>query len=120
MIPLSIVIGLLSLHTFADFVLQTDKMALNKSKSNYWLFVHVFAYSLCLWPVSLLLGWRGGALFVLLNFAAHFTTDYVTSRVTTRLWKGGRRHAFFVVIGIDQALHLGVLFWSYWWIGGLK
>lgn len=120
MISITTLILLICVHTFADFVLQTDKMAINKSSSNYWLFIHVFIYSLCFCPFSIVLGWQGGALLVLLSFMAHFCTDYVTSRMTSKLWKAGRRHAFFVVIGIDQALHLTALVLTYHWIGGWK
>jgi hypothetical protein len=37
-------IGLIWIHWFADFFCQTDKMAINKSKSIYWLTIHVFVY----------------------------------------------------------------------------
>jgi hypothetical protein len=97
-------------HTLADFALQTDSMAINKSKSNKWLALHVSTYSVCLLPFG---GW-----FALVNFAAHFCTDYVTSRMTSKLWQAGERHWFFVVIGIDQALHLTALVLTYVWIGG--
>ena len=110
------VLLLIWVHTIADFALQTDQMAINKSSSNYWLFIHVFIYSLCFWPLSFFIGWQAGALFVLINFAAHFCTDYVTSRMTTKLWKAGKRHLFFVVIGIDQALHFTALVLSYQWV----
>lgn len=91
-------------------------MAINKSTSNRWLALHVFVYSVCFLPASLMLGVSAGLAFCAVNFAAHFVTDYVTSRMTSSLWKQGRRHAFFVVIGLDQALHLTALFASYWWL----
>lgn len=88
-------------HWFADFVCQADKMAINKSTSLNWLASHVSVYTLFLMPF--------GFSFALVNGAAHFATDFVTSRITSYLWKKNDRHNFFVVIGIDQALHMSVL-----------
>lgn len=89
------------LHFVADFILQTDKMAINKSSSWKWLSIHIGVYSLpFLW-----FGWK----YALVNAAAHFVTDAISSRMTTKLWKAGKRHWFFVVIGADQALHMTAL-----------
>ena len=80
-------------------------MALNKSKSNYWLGIHAFTYGLPL----LLLGWR----WALGNALMHFGVDFFTSRGTAWLWKHEERHWFFVLIGFDQAIHLTLLFWTF-------
>lgn len=89
------------IHWMADFIFQTDKMAINKSTSIRWLSSHVLAYSAFFLPF--------GIKFALINGAAHFVTDFCTSRATSYLWKKGDRHNFFVVIGFDQALHLTIL-----------
>lgn len=99
------------LHFIADFLLQTDKMAVNKSKSFSWLTVHVAVYSGVLCAFC-------GPWYALVNGVAHYLTDAVTSRVTSYLWKRSERHWFFVVIGLDQALHLTVLVLTtplIWW-----
>jgi len=89
------------IHWIADFILQTDKMALNKSRSWKWLSAHIAVYTACLLPL--------GFAFAVVNGLAHFVTDAITSRLTSYLYQKGDRHNFFVVIGLDQASHLTVL-----------
>ena len=92
---------LIWIHFIADFILQTDEMALNKSSSNKCLAIHVLVYTFCFLPF--------GPLFMLATYLCHFITDYVSSRITKKLWAEQKRHIFFVVIGADQALHLTAL-----------
>ena len=98
MINLIDILILVWLHFFADFVLQSDYVARNKSSNNKILALHCLIYSIpFLW-----LGW----VFALFNGLCHFITDYITSRVSSKLYKSGEIHWFFVVIGFDQAVHL--------------
>ena len=89
---------LIVIHWLADFVLQTNKMAQNKSKSFKWLSVHVAVYGLALLIF--------GPMYAAINACLHFATDAVTTRLTSYLWQKGDRHNFFIVIGLDQALHM--------------
>lgn len=107
--PLWTFVALLVVHLFADFVCQSHWMASNKSKRNDALALHVGVYSAILLMASGVLFasfgiWRV-AEFVALNGLLHFATDYVTSRISSKLWGEGRWHDFFVVIGIDQLIH---------------
>jgi hypothetical protein len=123
MISIYAIVVLLAVHWFADFVLQSDKMAKEKSKSLNVLGTHVIIYMFVLWVVSLFAFGDPGnndyfiaaSLFALSNGTLHFLTDYVTSKATSSLFKEERIHEFFVVIGLDQALHLTALFatWVY-------
>jgi len=103
-------------HCFADFFMQTDQQAKNKSSSNYWLARHIVSYMFWMWLAlrfsQIFVGpYSVGATsaYVLVNGLAHFATDYITSRITKRLWAEKQVHNFFAVIGVDQSLHLTVL-----------
>lgn len=78
----------LALHWVADFVCQTDWMALNKSRRWDALLEHVWVYmAVMLLGVWVVTGrpyesvWFAGVTFV-----AHFVTDAVTSRIIARLY----------------------------------
>ena len=118
------------IHWIADFILQTDEMAKNKSTSNYWLAKHVLLYS----NVWLLIGWfisfpvwslnveyitiDNVWKFALITFVCHFITDYFTSRLNAKLWKEEKRHEFFIAIGGDQVLHYIQLILTFYYLTG--
>lgn len=89
---------LVSAHFVADFLAQSDWMALNKSKRWDALALHVFVYSMVLYGIVPLLSIALGIpaptgtavrmmpLFVGANAIAHFVQDAITSRITARLW----------------------------------
>ncbi len=97
---------ILLIHWLADFVLQTDWQAKNKSSNNYALLTHTGVYSL-IWLVIL------GPMFALITLVAHTITDYFTSRLNKYLWEKGDVHNFFVSVGFDQILHYVQLFLTY-------
>lgn len=112
---------LLVLHWVADFVCQSHYMATNKSRNNTVLALHVSVYSLIMMVGVLLSAYLFSVqglygidpiYFYLGVWIPHFVVDWVTSRITARLWKAERWHDFFVVIGLDQLIHYGcVFFW---------
>ena len=107
----TMILSLIWIHFVADFIMQSDRVALNKSRSNLILLQHVAIYGAFLLPF--------GLVFALINAGLHFVTDYCTSRATSALWKRNQRHWFFVVIGLDQAIHMTCLFASYVWLADL-
>ena len=107
-LELKIILMLVWMHTIMDFVFQTQEMSTNKSSSNKWLSYHVLVYTIPFLFIDLTFG--------LINGALHFAIDYVTSRMTTKLYAKGEIHNFFVVVGIDQALHFTCLFATYIWL----
>lgn len=111
----------LFLHWLADFVFQTDWMALNKSKSRAALGAHVGVYSLViLIGMVLACPWTHWSFFAILglvavNAACHYATDGITSKISGHLFKqaqGGNaeaRRKFWWVIGFDQFIHVATL-----------
>lgn len=99
------ILWLVWMHWFADFILQSDKIAINKSSDNGILLWHVTLYGVCLSGF--------GFEFAVANAFLHFATDWCTSRATKKLWVANERHWFFVVIGFDQAVHMTCLFMTY-------
>lgn len=124
-----IVLGILASHWVSDFVLQSHWMATNKSKSMDALLSHVAVYYVSmiactgalfyhLYGVDAEL-WVMLALWWFINGIAHLGVDFVTSRITSRLWAKGDYHNFFVVVGFDQLLHYACLFVTLEWMVGL-
>lgn len=105
MIELQMVLMLVWFHFLGDFILQSDRVATGKSKSNLILLEHVSLYSL---PFVMF-----GLYFAAVNLVLHFCVDWATSRLTSYLWAKEERHWFFVVIGADQALHMTCLLVTY-------
>ena len=154
-----VILWVIFAHWFADFVCQTHWQASNKSKNWRALFNHVFNYNLIMvigvgWVVLLPdhvyyrfftgVGVSDVTIFGLVTFVAHFATDAITSRISSRLFlaefesrrvydegedgvanfygwfmlmrSGFNPHNFFVVIGFDQFLHYAQLFLTIAWL----
>jgi hypothetical protein len=87
-------------HFIADFLLQTNEIAINKSSCNMALGKHTLIIFLCfLW-----VGWQ----FALINAITHFVVDYITSRIAKYFHNKEMRGAFFKTIGADQAIHFTI------------
>ncbi len=100
------------IHYIADFVFQTNWMALNKSKSHVALASHVLTYSaVLLVGLSLaMVGTPKGILMVVMcNFVAHYLTDAVTSRISSYFFQKDMRNYFWYTIGFDQFIHQATL-----------
>ena len=52
--------------------------------------------------------------FTVVNAALHFVTDYITSRITSKLWAKQDWHRFFVTIGFDHLIHQATLAFTLW------
>lgn len=117
-------LALLGVHWVADFVCQTHWQASNKSKSNVALAKHVAVYtgilavaSGVLFRYSPIPNAIGNVLiFISINGALHFSTDYFTSRWSSKLYAKQDWHNFFVVIGFDQLIHQATLAMTMWWL----
>lgn len=105
MIDINTFILIMFVHWVADFIMQTRWMATNKSTSNLALGTHILVYMI---PMSIF-----GVYFAIVNGILHFIVDYFTSRGTSYLWKKKETHMFFILIGLDQFLHMVCLLYTY-------
>jgi len=98
------------IHFIADFVLQSQWMGVNKSKDSLILGLHSLIYTIPFLFIEyyLLIGY-----FAIINGVMHFVVDFLTSRCTSKLYEKKEYHWFFVVIGLDQAIHMTILFLTY-------
>jgi hypothetical protein len=116
MLPINLVLLIIFAHWVSDFVMQTDQMALNKSTSIKWLTYHVIAYMLSMFIIILVIWGSVNAYWILLNGALHWSTDFVTSKISSWLWRNERRHDFFVMVGFDQLIHYACLLLTATWM----
>lgn len=105
---LNLILIVMAFHWFGDFCLQTNAQASNKWHSNLALFQHTCVYTLCMTAFGAFFG-VPGIIWGLGNGVAHFMVDYVTSKITHRLYTAGNNHEFFVVVGADQYIHMVIL-----------
>lgn len=107
MISIKILFLILIVHWIADFILQTDWQAKNKSTNNKALLWHTVTYSI-FWilPIKFCgLTLEEALAFACMTFIFHTITDFFTSRLNSYLYKQNKIHWFFVSIGFDQILH---------------
>lgn len=110
MIPVELAILVMLFHFLADFVCQSHEMATKKATSLTWLLIHIGAYTavlfLCMWPT---IGLNAALTFCSLNGLLHLVTDFFTSKGTRHFFQKGDYHNGFVVVGIDQFIHVSLL-----------
>lgn len=109
-----LVVLILFAHYLADYIFQTHWMASNKSKSIWPLLAHIATY-------TTIFGLCFGPKYALINGGLHLVIDFITSRLTSKLWAAGKIRPFFLVLGADQFLHSLCLFSTVgylhmWWL----
>lgn len=112
---------LLVVHFVADFMLQSDWMAQNKSKNWSALSIHILVYTMVLQVACIPLLWASFPFdklryYALINGVLHFATDAITSRINKRLWEAKEVHWFFVGVGADQLIHQFTLALTLMWL----
>ena len=124
MIPLAAIGAILVAHFIADFIFQTQWMALNKSTTMVALTAHVIQYTITMGAIVSIvaltgMGFNVGAAlgyWIILNGLAHFCTDALTSRASKAAFESGNNKRFWIIIGADQMTHGLCLFGSYVWL----
>ena len=117
-----IAMALLVTHFIGDFVLQSHWMASNKSKRIDALLLHVGIYSvtISLLPVIFwifgMISIKNGLIFTGGNALIHLITDFITSKISSKLWTEQKWHYFFTMIGFDQLLHTITLLLTMTWL----
>lgn len=119
-------------HYIADFIFQTEDLALGKSSSKSLLFIHSLMYSVLMTFTIMgviivevgILSLHFYELFLLLFFVItlilHFAVDFVTSKITKKLFEKQILYTefpnfgAFSIIGLDQLIHYMLLFLTYY------
>lgn len=101
------VLSLLVAHFIADFIVQTDWMAQNKSKKLLPLVAHIVSYSIVIFffAIALASSWKAAMFYVIFNGLLHMVIDFVSSRAMSYAYQAEQRHNFFVILGLDQLAH---------------
>lgn len=118
-------------HTFADFIMQAEQWAVNKSKSNKALLAHVSTYSV-VWFLPMIaifaneipgkqdtLYFQLSAIFCFVTFCVHFVTDWITSRIVSKKFANKEfgssipNFGVFTIIQFDQMFHYAQLFLTF-------
>lgn len=123
------VLVILFAHYMADFIFQPHSIALAKAESVVALSIHIIVYTLiffilfCLYGVILnefftftitMKHWiQMGISISIVNGIVHYLIDYITSKINRHFWNSSQFRNFFMMIGLDQFLHLSVLVFSY-------
>ena len=105
MISVWAVVYLIVVHFFADFVMQTRWIGINKSSNNWILSLHIAMYTVMLLPF--------GVAFAVINGLLHYITDYFSSRASGYFHKKDQMWGFWTTIGFDQAIHMLCLVTTY-------
>lgn len=130
MLSLNVILVILMSHLISDFVLQTRNQGRKKSTNIFFLFTHVLTYSLtttfCWWLLDLSYEIKNIINYFLIFgaiFITHGITDFFTSKLSRLAYlKMQNRNkkinefwewAFWLIIGIDQTIHMISLFWIY-------
>jgi hypothetical protein len=117
-----LIVFVLLVHFIADFICQTQWQAENKSKNDVALWNHIGSYTLVLHVSALVIAsltpmtWYMALIWSGVNGLLHFGTDYITSRINSKLWAAGNVHNFFVGIGADQFIHAATLILTLRWL----
>ncbi len=123
MIDIYTIIAILFAHWVADFICQTQYMALNKAKSLKALGLHALAYTIAmLFLLAPILTSGNGTMigvftsWILINGFLHGAVDFVSSKATSYQYNRGRMSNFYNIIGFDQFVHAVILFSTYLWL----
>lgn len=98
-----LIISILFAHFIGDFILQSDEMAINKSKDNKVLLEHAGIYMLPFYPLCFI--FDVSIVWIIVNSFLHYVVDWGSSKLTSKLYQEHKRHWFFVTIGADQLIH---------------
>jgi len=104
---MSVLVSILIIHYISDYIFQTRWIAENKSKSWMTCLFHAYLYS-----IPFLLLPTDSVMFCRLCML-HFFTDLVTSRLSANYYKADNLKMFWIIIGLDQLLHIFQLLYIY-------